>query len=104
MSTEIDRIDLFPVATARATGYRNQHVIVKVTAACGVGVGEMSDMSHLPRFSPDLDDLGRVLNHLLAGRDARDIEAIDTVLLENFPPGNDYYDKCNFIRCGVDTA
>lgn len=104
MSLAIQKVELIPIATARATGYRNQHVIVRIESAGGTGVGEMSDMSHLPRFSPDLDDLGRVLNHLLAGRDARDIEAIDTVMLENFPPGNDYYDKCNFIRCGVDVA
>ena len=101
---EIRAVELLPVATTRATGYRNHHVVVRVTAAEAVGIGEMSDMSHLPRFSPDLDDLGKVLNHLLVGRDARDIEAIDAVMLEHFPPGNDYYDKCNFIRCGIDIA
>lgn len=104
MSLEIERIELHPVGTPRATGYKNQHVIVKLNCGDVVGVGEMSDMSHLPRFSPDLDDLGKVLNHLLVGRDARNIEAIDSLMLEHFPPGNDYYDKCNFIRCGVDIA
>lgn len=101
---EIRGVELVPVATGRATGYKNQHVIVRLRSDGAEGIGEMSDLSHLPRFMPDLDDLTRVLEQLLVGRDARDIEAIDQRMLENFPAGNDYYDKCNFIRCGVDVA
>lgn len=101
---KIDGVELHPVATSRATGYKNQHVMVKVRSEGVEGIGEMSDMSHLPRLMPDLADLGRVLDHLLIGREVRDIEAIDALMLENFPAGNDYYDKCNFIRSGIDIA
>lgn len=101
---KIDGIRLRPVGVSRRTGYRNQHVMVQIASDDMTGIGEMSDMSHLPRFMPDVGDLERVLNHVLRGRDVRDIEAINAAMLESFPAGHDYYDKTNFIRCGVDVA
>lgn len=101
---KIDGIRLRSIGVSRRTGYRNQHVMVTVTAEGCMGIGEMSDMSHLPRFMPDIDDLQRVLNDLLLGSDVRDIEAMNAAMLESFPAGHDYYDKSNFIRCGIDVA
>lgn len=105
MNLKIRSVELVPVAVARHTGYRCHHVIVRIRTEEGLeGIGEMSDFSHLPRYMPDLGDLQKVLNQLLAGKDARDLNAIDQLMLENFPEAHYYYTKATFIRCGVDIA
>lgn len=101
---KITAVELIPIAVPRNTGYRCCHVIVRIRAGSLEGIGEMSDLSHLPKFMPDLADLSSVLTQLLKGRDPRDIRAINALLLENFPEANYYYDKGNFIRCGIDLA
>lgn len=100
----ISAVELIPIAVPRNTGYRCHHVIVRIRAGSLEGIGEMSDLSHLPRYMPDLDDLSRVLTQLLKGRNPHDIRAIAALMLENFPEAHDYYDKGSFIRCGIDLA
>lgn len=101
---KINCIKLTSITVPRHTGFNSQHVVVELTAEEHTGIGEMSDLSHLPRYMPDLEDLERVLNHLLLDQDARNIEPINALMLESFPAAHDYYDKGNFIRCGVDIA
>jgi muconate cycloisomerase len=102
---KIQSVKLTPVAVRRRTGFVSRHVIVELESDAGlVGLGEMSDLGHLPLYMPDLRDLERNLNRLLAGRDPTQLNALEQTLLEMFPEESFMYDMSAVIRCGVDVA
>jgi muconate cycloisomerase len=102
---KIERVRLFPIATARTTGVTNQHVIVRVDAGDShVGWGEMSDLSHVPMYQFDVAELGRTLNELLRGKDARNIAQIEDDLIRFFPDEGHMYSRSGLVRQGIDLA
>lgn len=102
---KIRTVDLFPIVTPRETGIANQHIIVKLASDEGaVGYGEMSDLSHFPRYLVDVPDLERGLREILVGRNPFDLAAIEEVLLRFFPDENHMYSTSGMIRCGIDVA
>lgn len=101
----IRSIGLDVVEVGRTTGFVCQHAVIRIVDGDGItGYGEMSDLSHLPKYSIVADDLRRTLEQLLLERNPREITAINEDLLELFPEANFYYDKGSVIRCGVDLA
>ncbi|TDE95109.1 hypothetical protein EXU48_10150 [Occultella glacieicola] len=103
--TAITAVRLTPVNVARSTGLVCGHVIVELETDAGhVGLGEMSDFQHLPRFHPDLGDLTSSLQSMLAGTDPLAANRIARLLEEAFPSAGSLYDKGAVIRCGIDTA
>ncbi|UFU02786.1 mandelate racemase/muconate lactonizing enzyme family protein [Ruania suaedae] len=104
MSTIAD-LRLTPLNISRTTGFVCGHVIVEIDTDDGLlGVGEMSDLQHLPRFHPDIDDLTSTLRAMLLGADIWDANQLTGLLAEAFPPAGALYDKGAVIRCGVDLA
>ena len=102
---KITDLNLTVVGVPRHTGFVNKHVIVEIFSDEGViGIGEMSDFSHLPRYAPDVHDLSNVLKSILIGKNPFDISLINKELLENFPEAMYYYEKGSFIRNGIDVA
>jgi galactarate dehydratase (D-threo-forming) len=102
---KIERVRLFPIATARTTGVTNQHVIVRVDAGDShVGWGEMSDLSHVPMYQFDVAELGRTLNELLRGKDPRNIAQIEDDLIRFFPDEGHMYSRSGLVRQGIDLA
>lgn len=102
---QINRVQLFPITTPRQTGIANQHVIVKIEAGESyVGWGEMSDLSHVPMYQFDLSELGRMLNELLRGKDARNIAKIEDDLIRFFPDEGHMYSRSGLVRQGIDLA
>jgi galactarate dehydratase (D-threo-forming) len=106
---------LTSINTPRETGLVCGHVIVELIADAGsaaggptdappTGLGEMSDLQHLPRFHFDVGDLAATLRALLVGRESLDVTAITAALEQNFPQGDFVYDKSRAIKCGVDIA
>jgi muconate cycloisomerase len=79
-------LDLYPVRIARETGFANEHVIVRLETDDGaVGWGEMSDLSHLPMYRFDVEQLTRSLRELVLGLDPRDLNLIERRLLAFYP-------------------
>jgi muconate cycloisomerase len=102
---KITRITLFPITTPRQTGIANQHVIVKIEAGTSnVGWGEMSDLSHVPMYQFDLNELGRMLNELLRGKDARNLVKIEDDLIRFYPDEGHLYSRSGLVRQGIDLA
>jgi muconate cycloisomerase len=102
---KITDVTLTVVGVPRHTGFINKHVLVELSSDEGiVGIGEMSDFSHLPRYSIDLNDLQHTLSQLLVGQNPFDLTALNKALLDNFPSAMYYYEKGSFIRNGIDTA
>ena len=102
---KIQRVHLFPIATPRQTGIANQHVIVKVETDDGyVGWGEMSDLSHVPMYQFDLEELARMLNELLRGKDARNVVKVEDDLIRFFPDEGHMYSRSGLVRQGIDLA
>src|SRR5688572_10549349 len=102
---KIERVRLFPIATARTTGVTNRHVIVRIDAGeSHVGWGEMSDLSHVPMYQFDVAELGRTLNELLRGKDARNIAQIEDDLIRFFPDEGHMYSRSGLVRQGIDLA
>ncbi|MBD1379410.1 mandelate racemase/muconate lactonizing enzyme family protein [Metabacillus arenae] len=102
---KITDINLTVVGVPRHTGFINKHIIVKVSSNEGlVGIGEMSDFSHLPRYAPDVEDLKNVLKSVLVGENPFDIMKLNKELAGNFPEAMYYYEKGSFIRNGIDAA
>ncbi|MGY4688812.1 mandelate racemase/muconate lactonizing enzyme family protein [Salibacterium sp. K-3] len=98
-------VTLTVVGVPRHTGFVNKHIIVRLHTDEGVtGIGEMSDFSHLPRYAPDVQDLKRVLEQILVGKNPFDLALINKELLDNFPEAMYYYEKGSFIRNGIDNA
>lgn len=102
----ITEIRLTPVAVRRTTGLLCSHVVVEIlTDEKGIhGIGEMSDLGHLPSYYPDIPDLTRTLNAMFVGEDPLAIEAHEHTLRKAFPEQSFVYDMGSVIRCGVDVA
>jgi muconate cycloisomerase len=102
----ITEVRLTPVAVRRTTGLLCSHVVVEVlTDEDGLyGIGEMSDLGHLPAYFPDVADLTRTLNAMFVGQDPLAIEAHEHSLRKAFPEQSFVYDMGAVIRCGVDVA
>lgn len=102
---KITNVDLTVVGVPRHTGFVSKHVIVQLYTDEGiVGIGEMSDFSHLPRYAVDIHDLQHVLNQILVGKNPFDLSLINQELIDNFPEAMYYYEKGTFIRNGIDLA
>lgn len=101
---KITKVSLYPVITPRLYGEPSQHVIVRLQASDGTeGWGEVSDVSHLPAMQPDVEDLQRVLETLLVGRDAMDLNGAEDLMLANFP-GTRFHGKACLVRAGISIA
>ncbi|TLS51641.1 muconate cycloisomerase [Paenibacillus antri] len=102
---KITDVRLDVVSVPRRTGFVCQHGIVSLDTDEGItGIGEMSDFSHLPKYSIDVEDLRATLRAQLVGRDPFDLVALNRELADLFPETMYYYEKGTFIRCGVDLA
>ena len=100
----IKNVTLYPVITPRLYGEPSQHIIVRLEATDGtVGWGKVSDVSHLPAMMPDVRDLQCCLNALLAGPSVMDINAVEDLMLANFP-GTRFYGKACLVRAGISIA
>lgn len=102
---KITDVRLTVVGVPRHTGFINKHVIVELMSDEGViGIGEMSDFSHLPRYAVDIQDLTSVLKTIVVGKNPFDMTLINKELVDNFPGTMYYYEKGSFIRNGIDAA
>ncbi|MEH0934156.1 mandelate racemase/muconate lactonizing enzyme family protein, partial [Micromonospora psammae] len=103
---QITQVRLTPVNTPRHGSITCGHVLVELHTDDEqlVGVGEMSDFQHLPRYHVDVADLEGTLNELLVGLDALAITEVEARLERNFPQAGYIYDKSRTIKCGVDVA
>ncbi|QMU96467.1 hypothetical protein FVO59_04020 [Microbacterium esteraromaticum] len=104
--TRITDIKLTPINTPRTSGVICGHVIVELFTDDPnlIGVGEMSDFQHLPRYHIDVAGLESVLRELLVGSNILEINRIAALLEESFPQAGYIYDKSRSIKCGVDIA
>ncbi|TDD69830.1 hypothetical protein E1262_11155 [Jiangella aurantiaca] len=102
----ITGVTLTSVNTPRRGGITCGHIIVELlTDVDGlVGVGEMSDLQHLPRYHVDVPELERTLTGLLAGLDPLALTEGYRRLEASFPQAEHIYDKSRAIKTGVDTA
>lgn len=102
---KITDVRLTVVGIPRHTGFVSKHVIVELMTDEGLtGIGEMSDFSHLPKFSLDVTDLTATLKSILLGKNPLDLSLINQELSASFPEMMFYYEKGNFVRNGVDAA
>lgn len=83
--TTITDVRLTPVAIPRSSGLVCGHVIVQVRTNAGIGVGEMSDFQHLPRYHVDVEELERTLTELLGGMRVDAANEVEKCLEESFP-------------------
>lgn len=103
--TVIRDLSLTPVITPRASGLVCGHVLVEVRTDDGlVGIGEMSDFQHLPKYHLDVAELERTLRPMLEGLDPFASNESDRRLSSSFPQSGSLYDKATLITCGVDIA
>lgn len=102
---KISDVKLDIVSVPRHTGFVCQHAIISIMTDEGVtGIGEMSDFSHLPKYSVDARDLTLTLRSHLIGRNPFDLVGINKDFADLFPETMYYYEKGTFIRSGVDMA
>ncbi|MET7950140.1 enolase C-terminal domain-like protein [Micromonospora sp. NPDC005324] len=103
---QITQVRLTSVNTPRHGSITCGHVLVELlTDTDGlVGVGEMSDFQHLPRYHVDVADLEGTLNELLVGLEPLQITEVERRLEQSFPQAGYIYDKSRTIKCGVDIA
>ncbi len=102
---KIKRIKLHPVTIPRRTGIANQHIVVRLeTDNAYTGWGEMSDLSHLPLFQFDIENLESALNQLLVGQDARDFNVIEGLMDRFYPNEGHKYSRSGLVREGIDLA
>lgn len=98
-------IGLHPIRVGRETGVANDHVIVSIETDDGAeGWGEMSDLSHLPRYQFDLPQLERDLSEILVGSDPRDLNRIERRMTGFYPDEGHMYSRSGLVRQGVDLA
>lgn len=103
--TRITGVRLTTVNTPRHNSITCGHVIVELlTDTDLVGLGEMSDLQHLPRFHFDIPELAATLEDLLIGLDPLQTTEVERRLEANFPQAGYIYDKSRAIKCGVDIA
>jgi muconate cycloisomerase len=101
----ISRVQLHPVRVTRETGVANEHVIVAIETDEGVeGWGEMSDLSHLPLYRFDLDQLQAALAEILVGADPRALNQIEGRMAGFYPDEGHMYSRSGLVRQGVDLA
>nr|WP_237530033.1 enolase C-terminal domain-like protein [Streptomyces sp. SID5770] len=95
-----------PINTPRHNSITCGHILVELHTDDDslVGVGEMSDLQHLPRFHFDVPELEATLNEILVGLDALQLTEVERRLEANFPQAGYIYDKSRAIKCGVDIA
>src|SRR6476659_265964 len=102
---KIARLQLHPVRVARETGVTNEHVIVEIETDDGIpGWGEMSDLSHLPLYRFDLEQLQSSLSEILVGSDPRALNEIERRMMGFFPDEGHMYSRSGLVRQGVDLA
>jgi len=105
LGMRISDVKLDVVNVPRNTGFVCQHGILRLYTDEGVmGVGEMSDFSHLPKYSVDANDLLMTLKKQLIGKNPFDLVDINQEFAGLFPETMYYYEKGTFIRSGVDMA
>jgi len=93
------------VSVPRNTGFVCQHGILRIITDEGfTGIGEMSDFSHIPKYSIVVDDLLMTLKSQLIGRNPFDLVSINDEFQGLFPETMYYYEKGTFIRSGIDMA
>jgi muconate cycloisomerase len=98
-------VRLHPVVVTRETGVANEHVIVEIETTGGVtGWGEMSDLSHLPRYQFDLAQLEAALADILVGADPRALNLIERRMAGFYPDEGHMYSRSGLVRQGVDLA
>jgi L-alanine-DL-glutamate epimerase-like enolase superfamily enzyme len=101
----LSQLDLYPILVARETGFANEHVIVRLETDDGAtGWGEMSDLSHLPLYRFDLEQLAVSLRDVVLGLDPRDLNLIERRLLAFYPDEGHMYSRSGLVRQGVDLA
>jgi muconate cycloisomerase len=101
----LSRLELYPIVVARETGFANEHVIVRLDTDDGAtGWGEMSDLSHLPMYRFDVDELARSLREVVLGLDPRDLNLIERRLLAFYPDEGHMYSRSGLVRQGLDLA
>ncbi|WP_103340791.1 mandelate racemase/muconate lactonizing enzyme family protein [Amycolatopsis sp. CA-126428] len=103
--TRITGVRLTTVNTPRHNSITCGHVLVELhTDTEHVGLGEMSDLQHLPRFHFDIPELAATLEDLLIGVNPLHTTEVERRLETNFPQAGYIYDKSRAIKCGVDIA
>ncbi|MFH9263944.1 mandelate racemase/muconate lactonizing enzyme family protein [Streptomyces sp. NPDC017546] len=103
---KVTRVVLTSINTPRHNSITCGHILVELHTDDDslVGVGEMSDLQHLPRFHFDVPELEATLNEILVGLDALQLTEVERRLEANFPQAGYIYDKSRAIKCGVDIA
>ncbi|NEB94331.1 enolase C-terminal domain-like protein [Streptomyces bauhiniae] len=103
---KVTRVELTSINTPRHNSITCGHILVQLHTDDDslVGVGEMSDLQHLPRFHFDVLELEATLNEILVGVDALQLTEVERRLEANFPQAGYIYDKSRAIKCGVDIA
>ncbi|MFF3348943.1 mandelate racemase/muconate lactonizing enzyme family protein [Streptomyces sp. NPDC002779] len=103
---KVTRVSLTSINTPRHNSITCGHILVELHTDDDslVGVGEMSDLQHLPRFHFDVPELEATLNEILVGLDALQLTEVERRLEANFPQAGYIYDKSRAIKCGVDIA
>ncbi|MFE9812762.1 mandelate racemase/muconate lactonizing enzyme family protein [Streptomyces sp. NPDC005548] len=103
---KVTRVALTSINTPRHNSITCGHILVELHTDDDslVGVGEMSDLQHLPRFHFDVLELEATLNEMLIGLDALQLTEVERRLEANFPQAGYIYDKSRAIKCGVDIA
>jgi galactarate dehydratase (D-threo-forming) len=101
----IAHLRLHAIRVARETGVANDHVIVSIETDDGLeGWGEMSDLSHLPRYQFDVAQLESDLAQILVGADPRDLNRIEQQMIGFYPDEGHMYSRSGLVRQGVDLA
>ncbi|WP_150461088.1 mandelate racemase/muconate lactonizing enzyme family protein [Nesterenkonia ebinurensis] len=102
----INKVRLTPVNTPRHNSITCGHIMVELLTDDNdlVGLGEMSDLQHLPRYHFDVPELAQTLNDLLVGLSPLELTEAETRLEGEFPQAEYIYDKSRAIKCGVDIA
>ncbi|MFJ7059657.1 mandelate racemase/muconate lactonizing enzyme family protein [Streptomyces microflavus] len=103
---KVTQVRLTSINTPRHNSITCGHILVELLTddEALTGIGEMSDLQHLPRYHLDVPDLEATLNEILVGLDALQITEMERRLEANFPQAGYIYDKSRAIKCGVDIA
>lgn len=102
----ITQVRLTPINTPRHNSITCGHIMVELFTDSPElnGLGEMSDLQHLPRYHFDVPELEQTLNDLLIGLSPLELTEAEARLESSFPQAGYIYDKSRAIKCGVDIA
>ena len=64
----------------------------------------MSDLSHLPMYRFDLEQLAVSLREVVLGLDPRDLNVIERRLIAFYPDEGHMYSRSGLVRQGLDLA